>query len=609
LNNLLPAKLLAKLPAWQRRLPGASLFALGLLGPAIQAAAESPRIAPLGIRNAASFGFAESGGGIAPGSIFGVFGTDLGPETPLQGTIPYPDSLPNDATGTRVEVRSLESGATVAAYLLYTSASQVMGILLSTTPLGRAQLTVIHGGEASEPQEVDVLSRAVGIFTQSMDGRGPGVVQNVVSNADQPLNQLTRPALPGQNIVLWATGLGAIDGADNVAPPVGNVGDDVEVEIAGIKQKASYAGRAPGFPGVDQINVRLPEGEPLDDCYIALAVWAGGRPSQQVVFSAASAPGPCKHPFGLPAATLANLDAGGRVALGQFRVSRYLQQLAPQPWFDAAAASFGGASGGFFSVDAGDLAVFSPSLRLDPPPEEPGCHVTNASDVVVARIGWFNSDAFALVPESRIRQLDAGTALQLLGPGGKQQELQRLPPVGDSALVFDYSTQHLDPDGTCCTDALPGEYFDSGEWTIEGTGGADVGAFQATLQLPPFPGLNLPETVNRDQDAELSWSPAGFSETEQIRIAIGGPSEIEAGGQTQVTVTAQINCVALASSGRVTVPASLMREVLTPSGEYAGQWFVSLIRPDSEAAVFSAPGIDYGALLLSFGQFRAVGIE
>jgi hypothetical protein len=157
LNNLLPAKLLAKLPAWQRRLPGASLFALGLLGPAIQAAAESPRIAPLGIRNAASFGFAESGGGIAPGSIFGVFGTDLGPETPLQGTIPYPDSLPNDATGTRVEVRSLESGATVAAYLLYTSASQVMGILLSTTPLGRAQLTVIHGGEASEPQEVDVL--------------------------------------------------------------------------------------------------------------------------------------------------------------------------------------------------------------------------------------------------------------------------------------------------------------------------------------------------------------------------------------------------------------------------------------------------------------------
>ena len=87
-----------------------------------------------------------------------------------------------------------------------------MGILPSTTPLGRAQLTVIHGGEASEPQEVDVLSRAVGIFTESMDGRGPGVVQNVVSNADQPLNQLTRPALPGQCIVLWATGLGGARG-------------------------------------------------------------------------------------------------------------------------------------------------------------------------------------------------------------------------------------------------------------------------------------------------------------------------------------------------------------------------------------------------------------
>jgi uncharacterized protein (TIGR03437 family) len=585
------------------------LLALGLVGSAFPAAAEPPRIAPLGVRNAASFGFADSGGGIAPGSIFAVFGASLGPDTPLQGTIPYPDSLPADATGTRVEVRSLESGATVTAYLLYTSASQVLGILPSTTPLGRAQLTVIHGGEASEPQDVEVLPRAVGIFTQSADGRGAGVVQNVASNADQPLNQLTRPALPGQYIVLWATGLGAIDGPDNVEPPVGNIGDEVEVEIAGIKFKASYAGRAPGFPGVDQINVRLPEGEPLDDCYVALAVWAGGRPSQQVVFSAASAPGPCKHPFGLSAQTLADLDAGGRVALGQFRFFRHLRQLAPQHWFDAEPADFGGASGGFFSVDAGDLAVFSPALRLDPPPEGPGCHITNASNVVVARIGWFNSDAFAPVPESRIRQLDAGAALRLLGPGGKQQALRRLPPVGDSALVFDYSTQHPNPDGTCCTDALPGEYFDSGEWTIEGTGGADVGAFQTTLRLPPFPDFNLPDTVNRDQDVELSWSPAGYNESEQIRIAIGGPVEIEVGGQTQVTVSAQVNCVALASSGRVTVPASLMREALTPSGEYAGQWFVSLIRPDSEAAVFSAPGIDYGALLLTYGQFRSVAIE
>jgi hypothetical protein len=108
---------------------------------------------------------------------------------------------------------------------------------------------------------------------------------------------------------------------------------------------------------------------------------------------------------------------------------------------------------------------------------------------------------------------------------------------------------------------------------------------------------------------ELSWSPAGYNESEHNRIAIGGPVEIEVGGQTQVTVSAQVNCVALASSGRVTVPASLMREALTPSGEYAGQWFVSLIRPDSEAAVFSAPGIDYGALLLTYGQFRSVAIE
>jgi uncharacterized protein (TIGR03437 family) len=134
----------------RRAFPAAGVLALGLVGSAI-AAAESPRIASLGVRNGASFGFAASGGGIAPGSIFVVFGAGLGPETPLQGAIPYSDSLPDDAMGTRVEFRSLEAGTSVKAYLLYTSASQVMGIVPSGTSLGRAEVTVSYEGEESRP--------------------------------------------------------------------------------------------------------------------------------------------------------------------------------------------------------------------------------------------------------------------------------------------------------------------------------------------------------------------------------------------------------------------------------------------------------------------------
>jgi hypothetical protein len=456
---------------------------------------------------------------------------------------------------------------------------------------------------------VNILPRAVGIFTPGMTGQGPGLIQNVVSASEQPLNELTKPALPGQYIVLWATGLGAIDGADNVEPPIGNVGNQVEVEVAGMRLKPSYAGRAPGFPGVDQINVRLPEAAALpDSCYVALRIWTGDRPSQTVVFSAAATPGPCKHPFGLSPETLADLDAGGRVALGEFRISRLFEDFQPQQGLERSASNVGGASGGFFSVDAGDLAVFSPPLRQDQPQEELGCRIDPPLGAPNVIVGWFNSEEFAPAPESRIQQLDAGEALQLLGPGGKLQELQRLP-AGDSVLVFDYTTQRADPDGSCCMETLPGEYFDPGEWTLEGMGGGDVGAFQATLQLPPFPEIDLPQTVKRDQDVELTWPAAGYGESDQIAIGIGSPTEIELEGNIKVVTTAQVRCVALASSGRVTVPASLMQETLIPSGQYKGSWFVGVTRAPGNTAVFSAPGIDYGALRFTFSDFRSVNIE
>ena len=569
------------------------------------AEAAPPEIASLGVRNAASFGFARSGGGIAPGSIFVVFGAGLGPETPLQGTIPYPSSLPDDSTGTRVVIHSLESDTTVAAYLLYTSASQVMAILPSETPLGQAEVTVTFEGETSEPQELNILPRAIGIFTQGMDGRGPGVIQNVVSASDQPLNQLTKPALPGQYIVLWATGLGAISEPDNAEPPVGSVADDVEVEIAGTRLKASYAGRAPGFPGVDQINVRLPDdGEPLDNCYVALRVWAGERPSQQVVFSAAASPGPCKHPYGFSPETLASLDAGGRVALGEIRLNRNAQEIS-LPDFEPSRSSVSWASGGFFAVDALDLAIFAPPLGGDGLGEGLGCQIV--SSLGVAAI-WFNSDNFVVqAPESRIVQLDAGESLQLAGPGSKQLLLSRHPANG-SPLVFDYFDQQTGPDGSCCQ-SLPGDFLESGEWTLQGAGGTDVGPFEETLQLPPFPEMEVPETVNHLQDLELTWPSVGYGESDRIVVGIGSLTEVEIGGQTLYVTRSQVRCSVPAAEGRVTLPASLMADTLTPSGERQGSVFIGVIRPEEDAAAFSAPGIDHGIVRFTYSRFESVDIE
>src|SRR5690606_13295011 len=82
---------------------------------------------------------------------------------------------------------------------------------------------------------------------------------------DQPLNATTASARPGQVVVLWGTGLGAVDGGDDRPPgETGAVVDlqassQVEVWVGGARAtNILYAGRSPGFAGLDQINFIVP---------------------------------------------------------------------------------------------------------------------------------------------------------------------------------------------------------------------------------------------------------------------------------------------------------------------------------------------------------------
>ena len=57
---------------------------------------------------------------------------------------------------------------------------------------------------------ISVVPSAFGIFARNEAGSGPGVVQNYISATDQPLNAPIGPARPGQVMILWGTGLGAV---------------------------------------------------------------------------------------------------------------------------------------------------------------------------------------------------------------------------------------------------------------------------------------------------------------------------------------------------------------------------------------------------------------
>jgi uncharacterized protein (TIGR03437 family) len=64
------------------------------------------------------------------------------------------------------------------------------------------------------------------------------------------------PAAPGDIISIYATGLGAVTLKNGLEVASATT----QVYIDGIAARVTFAGRAPGFQGLDQINVQIPAG-------------------------------------------------------------------------------------------------------------------------------------------------------------------------------------------------------------------------------------------------------------------------------------------------------------------------------------------------------------
>jgi uncharacterized protein (TIGR03437 family) len=133
----------------------------------------------------------------------------------------------------------------------YVSASQINAVIPDNAS-GLATLTV-RSGTGSHTVNVFVEAAMPAIFTIDSSGTGPAAAINASNNrvvgTDNPLHA-------GDYVELYATGLGATtnhSGLDyaNQQPTVTIGGQDCPV---------TYAGRAPGYLGLDQINCIVPAG-------------------------------------------------------------------------------------------------------------------------------------------------------------------------------------------------------------------------------------------------------------------------------------------------------------------------------------------------------------
>jgi uncharacterized protein (TIGR03437 family) len=559
----------------------------GLLSCAVLICAVSalgqPSIGANGVVNGASYaGPAASGANVvvAQGSIVAIFGKNLGPATIVQAlATPLPTQLPN-ASGTSVQITA--GGSSFNCFMLYAVSAQVGCIVPSTVPVGTATFTVTYNGQTSAGQAVTVAKQSFGLFTKNQGGSGPAVVQNVQSDGSVVVNGLSTSAKENQVLTLYGTGLGPISGADNVAPGAVNLSSNVKVTIGGQTLTPQYAGRSPQYAGLDQINVQLPAsfaisgaspsdfhvervstsapaGSSLAGCYTPMAVATGSSVSPGVVVSLASGGGTCTSPLGFSPAALASLDAGGSVTIGLALAGRF--------------GLFGvygdGAGAEFFQGTANDAYLATLSLAgLGTPLQtfvKPGtCTAYNA----FTQANPTSSPSLGLSGFTRL--LDAGSSLTLAGPGVTKTM---------AGVQGGYGTSGSAP------------FLANGTWTLTGTGGTDIGAFTASLNIPVLTWTNAVtpgQTVSRNSPLTVTWTGGGPNDV----VSIAGSSiSIDILNLNDPTKTYEyiFNCVAPASAGTFTVPQNIMQTMQpTITSSVVGTGGVLVVSAGNTAG-FTAP--------------------
>lgn len=245
-----------------------SRFALFLLVPMISGAATQSAPAISGVVNAASnLAPGLPGSGIAQGAIFTVYGSYLGPASPCWGSIPYTSSLCG------VSLTVTVNGTSTYPIPTFVYSTQINAILPSLTPAGNGTITVTYNNQTSTTSPIQVVTAGFGTFTPTY-----GAGQASVTDLNYNLNTIIHTLHPADYGILWGTGLGAVSGGDANAPPFGSVGAPT-VYVGNTPETLSsglllYAGRAPGWPGLDQIDFTVPQG--VQGCYVPIAVEAGG---------------------------------------------------------------------------------------------------------------------------------------------------------------------------------------------------------------------------------------------------------------------------------------------------------------------------------------------
>jgi len=193
--------------------------------------------------------------GISPGGLATVFGINL---TSVSGTVvSSTDPWPTRLAGVTVLVNGLPAPIFSIAYA--NGQDQISFQVPYDTPTGpnAGRVRVLNQDVETANIITDSFTADPGIFMYQ------GQYAVALAASDYSLIGPNNTTFPGEILLLYTTGLGPIslrlaDGRGAPSNPLAYATLPVDVIVDGIRSKVYFAGLAPGFVGLYQINFEVP---------------------------------------------------------------------------------------------------------------------------------------------------------------------------------------------------------------------------------------------------------------------------------------------------------------------------------------------------------------
>lgn len=232
-----------------------------------------PRLTSSSVVNGASYV-----AGLTPGSAATAFVSGAKPAAGIRQAT----SLPLPTTLEEISVLVNDTPAPLYAVANVNGLEQVnFQAPFELAGLTSARVAVRRGTASSAPVDVPVFTTQPGVFTS--DG-----VRGVLVRADtNTLVTAANPLLPGENVYLYATGLGPVDnqpatGSGTPAAPLAQTRTFPVITIGGRSCLVRFAGLAPELAGVYQVNLVVPPGIASGEQDLVLTVSGSAAPPVKV---------------------------------------------------------------------------------------------------------------------------------------------------------------------------------------------------------------------------------------------------------------------------------------------------------------------------------------